>query len=637
MSFNPFAPQPRPLPVPVEPFADETAASLASRAALEYARGDATTFLLDLGLRFDAVGLGDPDAARDLAIWLGADPGNLIDATPNIRSRGSPTLRGHAFCAYPAIPLSPRICPVCLTQDRAKGDAQEYLRTQWSMPAVGACPRHGVLLEPLPRPPSYRGAKDLHFCLSLWPERRPPDPQLVDTCGMDLAVQDFLTNGTDRVGPWSLAEVLATAPLLGCFVEIGPIWPHKLGSRELQKCTEAGFALLREGLSAVTEAVEGRVAKRLANGARSPQEVLGGLKGTLQHFYKEPSFRPFLDAMYTAAIRRMRTHKAQSFFGRTVPTFDHATIQTMAEAHGIHRALVRFALKADKVPLVAEITAFGKSYPVYDRAAANTAIAKMQGTVSHNVAMQLLGMNVLTFRKVWQTKLIHHDPLWPPRKGLLWRHEVEALLDALDAAAPLSSEVLGSEWVSLSEFSNRSRQGQATTARLLINGALAPACRCPKSHRWRAIRVLKHHIPLHRKPMPVPKDQEDTLKVVTLSQRYALRHVTITRLVAMGELPRAKQTKTDGRRMDGYPIAAVEQFFARYRSLRDIAEAHGCSFQLMEPLLARLGVRPLIDEPGHTKLYALADLPHPDRLAAEVENAKARNARFKKKTSAFRS
>ncbi|MEM8556080.1 MAG: hypothetical protein AAGF71_14795 [Pseudomonadota bacterium] len=50
----------------------------------------------------------------------------------------------------------------------------------------------------------------------------------------------------------------------------------------------------------------------------------------------------------------------------------------------------------------------------------------------------------------------------------------------------------------------------------------------------------------------------------------------------------------------------------------------------MEPLLDRLGLRPLIDEPGHTKLYAIADLPPTDRMAAEVENAKARNARFKK-------
>lgn len=644
MPFDPFAPVPRPLPVPVQPFPDETAASLASRSALIYARDDATTFLNDFGLRFDAVGLGDPDVVRDLAIRLGTDPDSLINATPNIRTRGSPSFRGHTFVAYPAIPLSPRICPVCLTEDRERGDMQEYLRTHWSMPAVGACPKHGVLLEPLPRPPSYRGAKDLHFCLSLWPERRLPDPRPVGTYGIDLAVADFLATGKDRVGPWSLAEALANSPLLGCFVEIGPTWPHKIDPKTLQKYTETGFALLRDGPDVLKEAVEGRVVQRLAEGARSLAEVVGCLQGTLKHFQKEPIFRPFLDAIYTAAVRRLRTYRTQSFLNRRIPPFEDATVETLADRHGIPKASVRFALKADRVPRQGEVSAFGKSYPAYDRPAADAAIAKLQATVTHKAAMQVLGMNKPTFDKVWKAGVIQHDPQWPRGKRELWRHEVEALRDALHAAAPPATTQPGSGWVTLSDFSRRTRLGKVMTARLLLDGSLAPACRCLDGHGWTAIRVLESHIPKRRRPpgptksrrSPNPTEMPDgVLNVETVSQRYGLRFVTISRLVKMGELPRAAVYKSDGRRKDGYPQDAIDSFLSRYRTLRDFAKDHDCSFQMMEPLLDRVGLRPLIDEPGHTKLYAIADLPPADRMAAEVENAKARNARFKSKRPAL--
>ncbi|MGB0662084.1 MAG: TniQ family protein [Mangrovicoccus sp.] len=630
MPFDPFSPVPRPLPVPVEPFPEETAASLASRAALIYERDDATTFLKDFGLRFDAVGLGDPDVVRDLAIRLGTDPEGLVNATPNIRTRGSPSFRGHILVAYPAIPLSPRICPVCLAEDRENVDTQEYLRTQWTMPAVGACPKHGVLLEPLPRPPSYRGAKDLHFCLSLWPERRLPAPRPVKTYGIDLAVSDFLATGKDRVGSWSLEEVLATAPLLGCFVEIGPVWPNKIEAQDLQECTEIGFSLLRDGPDALMEAVERRVVQRLAEGLRSLADVVGCLQGTLRHFQKEPTFRPFLHAICTAAVRRLRTYRTQSFLNRVIPPFEDATVETLADRHGIPKASVRFALKADRVPRQGEASAFGKSYPAYDRIAADAAIAKLQATVTHKAAMRFLGMNRPTFEEVWKAGIIQHNPQWPSRKGSLWRHEVEALRDALHAAAPPATTQPEPGWVSLFDFSRRTRLGKVMTARLLLDGALAPACRCPDGHGWTAIRVLESHIPKRRRPLIPPERRNGLLNMQAVSQRYGLRFVTISRLVKMGELPRAAAYKSDGRRKDGYPQDAIDSFFARYRTLRDLAKDHDCSFQMMEPLLDRLGLRPLIDEPGHTKLYAIADLPPAERMAAEVKTATARNARFKK-------
>jgi hypothetical protein len=82
--------------------------------------------------------------------------------------------------------------------------------------------------------------------------------------------------------------------------------------------------------------------------------------------------------------------------------------------------------------------------------------------------------------------------------------------------------------------------------------------------------------------------------------------------------------------MEGYPVAAVDHLFAHDRSLRDLAAAHGCSPHLMAPLLAWLGVRPLIAEKGHMRLHAIADLPPSIRLAEEVAKDKARRARFKK-------
>jgi predicted DNA-binding transcriptional regulator AlpA len=246
-----------------------------------------------------------------------------------------------------------------------------------------------------------------------------------------------------------------------------------------------------------------------------------------------------------------------------------------------------------------------------------------------------LGMNKPTFETVWKAGVIRHDPLWPARKRDLWRHEVEALLDAFHAAAPPASTTPGPDWVSLSDFSRRTRLGKVMTARLLLEGALAPACRCPGGHGGTAIRVLESHVPKRRRPPPMPERRDRMLNVGVVSQRYGLRFVTISRLIKLGELPRSENLTSDRRRRDGYPQEAIEGFFERYRTLRDLARDHGCSFQMMEPLLTRLGLRPLIDEPGHTKLYAIADLPPADRIAAEVAHTRARNARFKTKRPAM--
>ncbi|ABV91827.1 hypothetical protein Dshi_0078 [Dinoroseobacter shibae DFL 12 = DSM 16493] len=184
--------------------------------------------------------------------------------------------------------------------------------------------------------------------------------------------------------------------------------------------------------------------------------------------------------------------------------------------------------------------------------------------------------------------------------------------------------------MSLSAFARTSRQGPAATARLLLDGALAPAVRCPDDHGWEAIRVLETQINRHRKPLARSLRHADgQLTTEALAASYGLRYVTITRLVELTLLPPADRHKVDGRRMEGYPVAAVEQLFAHHRTLSDLAAAHGCSPHLMAPLLARLGVRPLIAEKGHTRLYAIADLPPAIRLAEEVAKAQARTARFK--------
>ena len=60
-----------------------------------------------------------------------------------------------------------------------------------------------------------------------------PDPRPVASYALELAVQDFLTGGPDQVGPKPLVEALATAPLLGCFMEAGPVWPTRVESSAL--------------------------------------------------------------------------------------------------------------------------------------------------------------------------------------------------------------------------------------------------------------------------------------------------------------------------------------------------------------------------------------------------------------------
>jgi hypothetical protein len=266
---------------------------------------------------------------------------------------------------------------------------------------------------------------------------------------LDLAVQTFLADGTDRVGGWSPAEALATAPHLGCFAEIGPVRLKDLGEDELQCCTEVGFSLLFDGPGAVEEAVGACICKRLAEGVRSPEDVLGCLNGTLRHSRDAPAFCPLLDAVHGAATRHMQRHWAYAFLNRVIPAFDHPTVETLSQSHGVSRGSVRFALAADKVSKVGHVSAFGKTYPVYDRTAAERAIDWVQDTVSFDEARQMLGMPRFTFEEVWTARVLGRAFSWPQRKSTPWRHESLALRDSLDEAAPRASEDLGPDWVTI--------------------------------------------------------------------------------------------------------------------------------------------------------------------------------------------
>lgn len=138
------------------------------------------------------------------------------------------------------------------------------------------------------------------------------------------------------------------------------------------------------------------------------------------------------------------------------------------------------------------------------------------------------------FGNIWAARVLGRASSWPQRKSKPWRHDVVASRDAFEAVAALSSEVLGSQWVSLPVFSRRSRQGLVATARLLLDDALAPALRCPQGHGWEAIRVLETHISRNQKPFVWSLQHSDEkLTTDTLSATYGLRFVTITRLVQM--------------------------------------------------------------------------------------------------------
>lgn len=126
---------------------DETPASLVSRLALRHNRPTVRTFSLDMGMPFQAIVGGKPEAVEHLAKLAGCSVESLSNAAIT-RSGATFKLRGQEVGRTTLRRAKVLVCPRCIDQDLATDNSPWMVsgRFDWLLPQIRACRNHGVAL-----------------------------------------------------------------------------------------------------------------------------------------------------------------------------------------------------------------------------------------------------------------------------------------------------------------------------------------------------------------------------------------------------------------------------------------------------------------------------------------------------------
>ncbi len=153
-----------PLPPTMVPYlgAGELPSSFASRIGHLLGRS-ARDFCLDVGLKFQAIVDGNPDALNALAVLGRSDPDDLASFACQRTGARSLVIHGHSFHSSSLSRSRIRVCCACIAEDMNNPSTPEYVRpfqrAAWLVRDIQTCPLHE---QPLTEVPAFLGSAATH-------------------------------------------------------------------------------------------------------------------------------------------------------------------------------------------------------------------------------------------------------------------------------------------------------------------------------------------------------------------------------------------------------------------------------------------------------------------------------------------
>ncbi|KQS75170.1 hypothetical protein ASG25_20640 [Rhizobium sp. Leaf384] len=232
-------------------------------------------------------------------------------------------LNGHDISVRHLSRQLPRYCPLCVTEDIARGagpvGARSYQRFWWQWTLIGTCNRHGCRLVTGEKE-NARSLPDFARYVSDNAGKIRSEAEGSTGTGIDafdrylldrlMARLDLVTGVLERV---PLYVAVNFCEQLGHFLEND--YRFERAPRQENHFVRAGFALISKGEAAMFRCIEQRASIPTRTGTVSKSRRYGPLYNLLSIHVGDPNWQPLLDIFQRDAFGALRLADGEEFLG----------------------------------------------------------------------------------------------------------------------------------------------------------------------------------------------------------------------------------------------------------------------------------------------------------------------------------
>ncbi|MEP3294912.1 MAG: TniQ family protein [Pseudoruegeria sp.] len=534
---------------------------------------------------------GDQDTLSRLSDLTGTDRSELERFTPITMTRATRSLGGQVFPNKVIKIQTQHICPRCISDSPA--DRDWYFTAPdvfWYLDFVRTCPKHGLLLVPLPE--NQSGWFPYDFAARLTRAQISRD-----------ALEGMMVSAPTAVDAYSISSFSGTAALswlndcdayavsrtserLGCTVE-GVTSAKYLARSELARLADIGFAVLSEGPDALRATLLDLINKRGRSGIRRVFGVffnlmdgkMGDEISSVRKVLREVILENFIiqpgDILLGEPCLKRRFH----------------SLQSAADQTGVHPTKVASVLTAAGLMPRHEDTKLIQ----IEAEPAEEMLRRLSNAVLTRDALKFLGLPWRHMMSLQDAGLI--SPINPACGGhyMYCRHELIKLRDAMcQNGRDVGQEGIG--LVPIYKAANQSVCGIAEVAKLLVSGCLEKVGLVNGVRTFDSIRVDPTEV---FEALPAYEAVAAAMTREDLLQHFGVCGATVAFLLREGHFDEFRARCRTSRKVRSYVTkASVDQFSGKYISLKNLAKEQKVSGRVLS---------------HHLKGEGLYELPVPSR------------------------
>ncbi|ASW06402.1 TniQ family protein [Rhizobium sp. 11515TR] len=590
---------------------DESLISMWSR--LSAANGTkARLFAMDKSVNHYDLARGEPGAVARMAEVSGLQP-EFLAARSLVRLEPKhTTLAGHRFPSHNAIArTTTRFCPHCLQEDDAREhrfpQARRYFRLRWHLRAVRACPHHDCLIVDGPKPDN----PDLNIDFARYNRDYAKDIRRMAAQAVPLPFSGFERFVCDRLerrmghGDFldeiSLSLAIDMIEQAGICLRYGKRFNGQegLSEIELHSVSEEAFRYFQRGYAGLDECLD-----LISKSGEAYNPRVGGIKiyGSLyvrMANRREPEDRVGQEALRDHAVRTFMLTSRARVFGYLVDS-RFVSLPAWSKEHGVHHTTFRRLLttlgREDAL-----VDADGRE-PLMDVEIAGEVLAFWRGLATSAELERVMGAGIETMRVIQRENLL--PPTLPREKNN--RYAKYSLADVDVFMKKVLPEKPATDTAGLYPFRTAVRRAhtvQSAVLRLLLDGLISRRGLDPDLPRGINALLLdpKELQRLIAKQVAPDVDASDVLSIEGCADVLRVGRDIVKRLIWSKSLPDVRLSIIDAASKNfrrGVLRTDIEDFRARFVSLREITETYDFGFRKLHSLLLECAPDSKVTFPG---------------------------------------
>ncbi|MCA0907114.1 TniQ family protein [Ruegeria marisrubri] len=562
---------------------NEPAVAYASRLAALNGCSSLWAFCSLVGLSALKLSRADPEELSRLSDLSGIVVADLARFSIRTNTRATRTLGGQIFPNKDIKIQTQYICPKCVLE---ASDDREWYHVPpdvfWYLDFVRTCPKHGLLLIPMPEQQVGWFPYDFTARLSQAQIGRETliglmthAPTRVD----EFSIASFSGNTDSTWLAGSSAYAVSRASeRLGCIIE-GFRSARQLSRQELARLADVGFAVLSNGPESLQRVLEKLIEQR---GRSSLRKTFGVFFHLMDG--KMGDAIPMVRAVLRDVIlENFVIHPGDKLLGEVCTTRRFHTLTSASDLTGVHPVKLANVLRS--AGLMAEISA---SDPIMIEAEpAEEMLRKLSSSVLTKDALSFLGLPWRHLMSLQDSGLI--APVNPACRGqyMYCLHELKHLRDAMCKNARVLSEE-SADLVPVYKAANQSVCSISEVVTLLTSGKLQDVGLVGGEQGFDAIRVDPTEV---FEALPAYREVTDAMTREELLKHFGVCAKTLAFLLREGHFDEFRTRCRQSRKVRSYiTISSVERFSETYVSLRNLAQEMQISARNLSYLIKGAGL-----------------------------------------------